>query len=127
VNDLAVFNTVAQEDYLGFYEGDEFHAKRVVDFLNLDKAIVSKISDVAKGSVRFDSRIPKPVYEHLLQIGNVCLLVAKQMDGNAEKTRLWFDVPNPMLGGVTPRTMIRAGRYKKLYQLLLMAIDEAGE
>jgi hypothetical protein len=40
--------------------------------------------------------------------------MAGYFNGDKAKTALWFRVKNPALGGVSPRDMIRYGRYKKL-------------
>ena len=37
------------------------------------------------------------------------------------KVGLWFELANPQLGGISPRTMIRAGRYKRLLNFVLEA------
>jgi hypothetical protein len=37
---------------------------------------------------------------------------------------LWFKVPNPLLGDVAPRDMIRFGRYKKLLKFIQSALEE---
>lgn len=34
---------------------------------------------------------------------------------------MWFELPNPMLGNISPRNMIRAGRYKRLVNFVLDA------
>jgi hypothetical protein len=60
--------------------------------------------------------------ERLVQIASICNLVAQFFDGNAEKTALWFTTKNPMLGDMTPRDMIRFGRYDKLRRFVIGAI-----
>ena len=40
------------------------------------------------------------------------------------KTKLWFQTPNPMLGNVSPRDMIRLGRYNKLVRFVTQAMEE---
>lgn len=41
-----------------------------------------------------------------------------------KKTRVWLQTPNPMLGGVSPREMVRMGRYDRLLQFVRQAIEE---
>jgi hypothetical protein len=48
-------------------------------------------------------------------------LVAEYFKGDLEKTALWFKIDNPMLGDVSPREMIRAGRFKKLIKFIYNA------
>jgi len=37
---------------------------------------------------------------------------------------LWFRLPNPLLGDVSPRDMIRYGRYAKLQEFVMDALAE---
>jgi hypothetical protein len=60
----------------------------------------------------------------LEQIVNIAISVAGFFEGDARKTALWFETPNPMLGGVTPRDMIRHGRYDKLVNSAVQARDD---
>jgi len=53
-----------------------------------------------------------------------CNLVAEFFDGDPVKTALWFRTPNPMLGDMSPRDMIRYGRYKRLQKFILEAREE---
>jgi hypothetical protein len=75
----------------------------------------------AKSSVRFDSHIPEPVAERLPEIANIANLVAEFFNGDAQKVGLWFKIANPLLGNVSPRNMIRIGRYKRLLNFVLDA------
>lgn len=124
--DSSIFDNVYDRDLLGLTEGSEFDYARVASFLELGKDEISKLSGVSKQSVRFDRKIPKEVKERLDEIGNICLLVAEHFQGDAKKTALWFKAPNPMLGNVRPRDMLRLGRYKKLMQFIIDANREAG-
>lgn len=120
-----LFRTVPNKDPLEFWSNHGLDYRRVSDFLNLDKNELSKIGGVKKNSVRFDDRIPNPLRERLEQIANICALVATYFQGDAEKTALWFRTPNPSLGGyLSPRDMIRFGRYKRLYKFVLEALEE---
>lgn len=97
---------------------------RVTDFLDFDKNALSKIGGVSKESVRLDNRIPRNLKERLEQIANICSLVAEYFEGDAQKTALWFRTTNPMLGNVSPRDMIRLGRYKSLLSFIVDARTE---
>jgi hypothetical protein len=79
---------------------------------------------VAPSSVRFDRKIPKEVLARLTEIATVCELVAQYFDGDVSKTALWFSTANPLLGNVSPRDMIRFGRYEKLRGFIMEALDE---
>lgn len=109
------------QDYLGLYRDDPPDYKRIAELVQLSKADLSKLAGVAKSSVRFDANIPVPVAERLREIANIANLVAEFFGGDARKVGLWFELPNPMLGSISPRNMIRAGRYKRLFSFVLDA------
>lgn len=119
-----LFSTVARKDYLGFWADQSLKARTVVDFLDLDKRDVAKLAGVAPSSVRFDQKIPKEVLERLQEIANICGLVAQFFDGDVAKTALWFKTENPLLGRISPRDMIRYGRYEKLHRFVMSALEE---
>jgi hypothetical protein len=51
-----LFKTVPERDYLQFWQNDTFEPQRVARFLDLTKADVAKVANVASASVRFDYR-----------------------------------------------------------------------
>ena len=119
----ALFSTVRSTDYLGFWANQVLNARLVTDFLDLEKADIARIAKVATASVRFDQKIPKEVLDRLQEIANVCALVAEFFAGDVSRTALWFRTPNPQFGNLSPRDMIRYGRYRKLHQFVLAALD----
>jgi hypothetical protein len=119
-----LFATVAEKDYLGFWANQTLNARGVVDFLDLGKRDIAKISGIAPASVRFDQKIPKEVLERLMEIANICGLVAQFFAGDVAKTALWFKTVNPLLGNISPRDMIRYGRYEKLRRFVMSAMEE---
>ena len=54
----------------------------------------------------------------------LCEQVVGFFEGDVAKTALWFRLPNPLLGDVSPRDMIRYGRYAKLQQFVVEALAE---
>lgn len=90
----------------------------VPKFLNLEKDDISKAANIAKTLVRYDDRIPAELEQFLSEIAIVCELVANYFDGDAKKTALWFKIENPVLGRISPRDMIRYGRFKKLKEFI---------
>jgi hypothetical protein len=68
-------------------------------------------------------KAPKEVREHLENIANICNLVF-QFFLDDVKTKLWLQTPNPMLGNVSPRDMIRFGRFAKLQRFVTLAMEE---
>ncbi len=115
-----LFGNTYTKDYLGLTKNSQIIPSKVAEFLNFDKNEVSKFTGVSKQSVRYDEKIPKAVKDRLDQIGNICLLVGEFFK-DAQKTAIWFQASNPLLGGISPRDMIRFGRYKKLMQFILDA------
>jgi len=121
-----LYANVSQTDPLKFWanHGLELNYSRVTDFLDFDTNALSKLSGVSMRSVRLDNRIPRDLKERLEQIANICNLVAEYFNGDNAKTALWFKTINPMLGEITPRDMIRLGRYKKLLKFVTQARSE---
>jgi hypothetical protein len=112
---------IAQRDLLSLYRDGHPDYKRIANLVQLSKADLSKLTGVAKSSVRFDTNIPAPVAERLRELANLANLVAEYFNGDLQKVGLWFELPNPMLGNVSPRNMIRGGRYKRLLNFVLDA------
>jgi hypothetical protein len=115
-----LFNTVSDEDYISYTTSG---VKQVVDFLHLHKNDVSKATGQKKESIRYDDRIPNELKERLEEIGNIINLTATFFSGDLKKTELWFKTSNPLLGDISPREMIRHGRYEKLRKFILNAIS----
>jgi hypothetical protein len=112
---------IARQDLLHLYRGGRPDYKRIADFAKLSKADLGKLAGVAKSSVRYDANIPEPVAERLREIANIANLIAEFFAGDAEKVGLWFELPNPVLGNISPRQMIRIGRYKRLLNFVVDA------
>ncbi len=117
----ALFRTVSPTDPLDFGTNQNFQPRAVADFLQLKNSEVANIAGVAKSSVRFDGEIPRDLRERLEEIANICNLVAQYFSGDAGKTALWFRTKNPILGDISPRDMIRFGRYDKLRRVIVGA------
>lgn len=120
----ALFGTVPTQRYLGFWNRNDFNSGEVARFLEFKKADVAKFSGVSVASVRFDQKIPREVFDRLTEIANVCELVAGYFQGDVSKTALWFKTANPLLGNISPRDMIRFGRYEKLQRFIMEALRE---
>ena len=123
-NTSALFANVASRDYLGFWADQTLRADRVADFLEFKKADVAKVTGVSPASVRYDQKIPKEVMQRLEEIANVAALVAQYFQGDTGKTALWFRTKNPLFGGISPRDMIRFGRYEKVRKFVMEAMEE---
>lgn len=122
--ETALFQNIHESDHLKFWSNHGLNYRRVSEFLSFNTNELSKLAGVSKKSIRFDDRIPQNLKERLEQVANICALVAEYFDGDAAKTVLWFVTPNPLLGAISPRDMIRFGRYKKLLQFITEARQE---
>jgi hypothetical protein len=61
------------------------------------------------------------------ELAVLCKQVMGFFEGDVAKTALWFRLPNPLLGDVSPRDMIRYGRYARLQEFVAEALaDNAG-
>jgi hypothetical protein len=116
-----LFGNVRRSDPLHLWSKSGLEFLRVRDFLEFSTDDLAKVGGVSPQSVRFDARIPPDLRDRLEQIANICTLVAEYFDSDSERTALWFRTPNPMLGDVSPRDMIRLGRYKRLLKFVLEA------
>jgi len=123
-NQAQLFDTIEKKDYLGFMEDKELNYRKVADFLDFDRKDLSRMTSLSVGSVRFDSKIPALLAQRLEEIGNIANRIASVFDGDANKSALWFRTPNPMLGEISPRDMLRMGRYKRLVKFINESLQE---
>ena len=119
-----IFANVPKQDYLSFFKEDKPVYNRIVDFLDFKKEDISKATEVPLSSVRYDEKIPKELHERIKEWAILLNLVAEHFKGDSTKTALWFTTPNPLLGNISPRDMIRFGRYKKLFKFIFNALAE---
>ncbi len=115
-----IFSTIPEKDYLFF----ENQPNRIREFLEFKTEDVSKATGVPLSSVRYDEKMPVELRDRIREWGTLLNLVAGHFEGDAKKTTQWFTTINPLLGNVTPRDMIRFGRYKKLFKFVVNAIAE---
>jgi hypothetical protein len=119
----SLFSSVPQEDYFHIFDKGEPDAKKVIDFLKYKKEDVSRAANVPVSSVRYDEKMPSELRERLVEWATAINLVGSYFK-DENKTMLWFQIPNPQLGGMSPRDMIRVGRFKKLLRFVQTALDE---
>ena len=119
----AIFDTVPKKDYLSLFSGGRTDYKKVVRLLDFNKRDIAKASHVPLNSVRYDQKIPKELEQRLNEWATALAAVAQHFK-DAQKTVLWFKIPNPLLGNVAPREMLRVGRFNKLHRFILNALSE---
>ncbi|HEX4024112.1 MAG TPA: hypothetical protein VHX52_05330 [Steroidobacteraceae bacterium] len=121
----SLFRTISERDNLHFWQNGSLNYQKVRDFMEFDARDVARISGISKASVRYDDKAPREVREHMANLANICNLVFGFFDDDV-KTKLWLQTPNPMLGNVSPRDMLRLGRYNKLLRFVTQALEEGG-
>ena len=119
-----IFSTVPKEDYLSFFKDHDPQYNRIVQFLDFKKEDISKAAGVPLSSVRYDEKMPAELQDRIREWATLLNLVAEHFRGDGQKTALWFSMPNPLLGNVRPRDMIRFGRYIKLFKFVVNALAE---
>lgn len=119
----SLFNSVPNTDVFSFFKKGEPDGKKVVDFLKYKKEDVSVAANIPVASVRYDIKMPSDLRDRLVEWATAINLVGSYFN-DPEKTLLWFQVSNPLLGGLAPRDMIRVGRFKKLLRFIQTALDE---
>lgn len=123
-----IFDNVPKHNYLGLL--DDSSPKKVASYLGLTTSELSKAVGVTtkRTTKRTSSRthsekIPKEILARMREIAVICEMVAGYFEGNVQKTVLWFSLKNPMLGGISPKDMIRSGNYRKLEKFIRNALD----
>jgi uncharacterized protein (DUF2384 family) len=123
LSSTTLFGTVPKEDRLALFASGHTDYQKVVRLLDFSKRDVAKASSIPSISVRYDHKMPKELAERLQEWAIALTLVAQYFQ-DEHKTVLWFKTPNPLLGNITPRDMIRVGRFKKLQRFIQNALDE---
>lgn len=120
----SLFRT-APKDYFHFFNDLAFvDGEKVVKLLRYKKEDVSVATSVPLSSIRYDEKkMPAELRERLTQWATALNLVGEFFQDQG-KTIIWFFMPNPLLGGMSPRDMIRVGRFKKLLNFIQTALDE---
>lgn len=112
-------------DYFHLFDQNAFvDGEKVIKLLKYKKEDVSIATNIPLSSIRYEEkRMPEELKERLTQWATALNLVAGFFH-DEKKTIIWFSMPNPLLGGMTPRDMIRVGRFKKLLNFIQTALDE---
>jgi len=119
----SLFRSIPPKDCFGFFDDGEPNGRKVVDFLKYKKEDVSVATNIPISSVRYDTKMPPELRERLIEWATAINLVGTYFN-DPHKTVLWFQISNPLLGGMSPRDMIRVGRFKKLLKFIQTALDE---
>ena len=119
-----IFATVPK-DHLALYKENKIQGNRIAHLLSFNQADISKATGVPKSNIRYDEgRMPSELRNRIIEWATILNLVAGYFNGDEEKTIQWFMIPNPFLGGISPRDMIKLGRYNKLIKYVINALAE---
>lgn len=123
LSNFNLFSTVPVSDPLSFNEHGTVNYRNVVNALDFGHKDVSLATGVPIQSIRYDDRIPIVLRQRIIEWATLLTLVAEHFGGDADKTNRWFTLPNPLLGNVAPRDMIRIGNYENLYKYVMNALS----
>ena len=118
-----LFGNIPHEDKFNLYSEGQVDGKKVVDFLDYKKRDVAVAANIPVKSVRYDNKMPAALKERLREWAIAINLVGIYFNYE-HKTMLWFDTTNPLLGNISPKAMIRAGRFRKLIRFIQTALEE---
>lgn len=109
-------NNKTTVDHINFWPEGEGHPdyRAVPEFLSMSKCEVSRMTGASPVSIRYDSSIPARLSNQLEVVASILNRVTTIFEGDLEKTKLWFHMPNPLLGETSPREMLCQGRSKQL-------------
>ncbi len=119
-----LFSTVPKDRFKLLQTNNKPDAKRIANsFLNFGNEEVSAATGIPLKSVRFDDRMPDALRERALEWATAINLVGEFFK-DENQTILWFQTPNPLLGSISPKEMIKRGRFRKLLQFIQTALTE---
>lgn len=119
----ALFNSVPDDKFHLFNKAGEPDGKKIVNFFKFSKEEVSVAANVPLTSIRYDEKMTEEFQERLVEWAIAINLVGSYFS-DVNKTKLWFQAPNPVFGGISPREMIRVGRFKKVLRFIQTALNE---
>jgi len=115
---FSLFNTVPSALPLLWNDQGRVQFEEVRKLLDLSKSDFARAARASQKQMADVLKIPKEIEERVRVWALVLEEVARFFDGDAKKTALWFNIPNPLLGEVSPRDMILYGRARKLLQIV---------
>lgn len=118
-----IFSNIPEGDLFGIKSNNHFNYQEAAKFLGMNKKEVAKAAGLSESSIRYDERMPTDLKDFFMELISVLSIVSSQLKQDKEKTRLWFNMPNPMLGGVSPLQMILLGKHKKLMKFIQRSIN----
>jgi hypothetical protein len=111
------------EDLAMFKKTGELNYDKIKDILGFTKRDISIATGIPLGLISLDENAPTELTRCFFEWIKAIELVHSFFNDQT-KTKLWFNASNPMLGDVSPKEMIKFGRYKKLLQFIQTALAE---
>lgn len=115
----SLFGSVPEHDYLKLVD----NPSALQEFLDFKTNDMARALQVRGASARRLRALPQETRDRLMEIAMICERVAGHFRGDARRTSLWFRARNPLLGGITPRDLIRVGRYQTLRSVVEAALS----
>ena len=110
---------------LGFGADQALNAREVARFLEPKQDAKSrKLRTWRRRPCVSIRKFPRKWLTGSAEIANIAQLVAQYFEGDTAKTALWFRTKNPLFGSISPRDMIRFGRYEKLRRFVTEALGQ---
>ena len=109
------FDEMTDEELMTEFQAGDPHAMEA-----LLKRLLPKMAAIARKFSANGNLAEDALQEALTMVWKK----AKQFNGDQEKTATWFKARNPLLGDVSPRDMIRLGRYDRLRAFIIQAMSD---
>jgi len=117
------YNNIPDDRLHLFSKGGEPDGKKIVSLLDYKKHDIATATNIPSNSIRYDNKMSAELKQHLREWA-IALNLVTQFFGDEEKTILWFNMPNTLLGDISPKDMIRIGRFKRLFKFIQSSLDE---
>lgn len=110
------------EDIGCFFTDGKINGAEVVEKFGYKKKEVAAATGINIQSIRYDKKMPTDLEKRLYEWATAFNLVANFFK-DVDKAVIWFRTTNSLLGEMTPRDMIRVGRFKKLLKFIRNAVE----
>ena len=127
MNNQTLFKTIpTNASPLWNEEFQDFNYKQIANifFDKKKEKRIEQLTGISKHFIRYDDKMPQDLKDFLQFMASIFHLVYGHFN-DFDKTKIWFELPNPMLGEeITPKHMIWIGRHKKLFEIISSALKE---
>jgi hypothetical protein len=118
-----LFSSISQKDHLHLFDRGEPRYDRITELLGYKRNDVAAATGLKPDKIRHDAKMPVELRERLNEWAVILNLVGEYFQ-DQQRVILWLQTSNPLLGDVSPRDMIRVGRYKKLLKFVQTALSD---